>query len=96
MWSEPHRVMEIILNSYKLEPLDGQLLEGEYHVRQLQELIPRDGTELVAQQKEADAKRAEEAATEIEEDPEEDEAVENNDGELQKSSGGDNNEEQEH
>ena len=33
MWSEPRRVSERMLNSYKLEALDGQLLEGEYHVR---------------------------------------------------------------
>ena len=35
MWSEPHRVVEQILNSYTLESLDGQLLEGEYHARRL-------------------------------------------------------------
>ena len=31
MWSEPHRVSERLLNSYKLETLSGQPLDGEYH-----------------------------------------------------------------
>jgi hypothetical protein len=31
MWSEPHRISEWLLNSYRLETLDGQLLDGEYH-----------------------------------------------------------------
>ena len=33
MWSEPCRVSEQILNSYKLETLDGKPLDGEYHAR---------------------------------------------------------------
>jgi hypothetical protein len=52
MWSEPCRVTERILNSYKLETLDGQPLEGEYHARRLRGFAPREGTELAAQQKE--------------------------------------------
>jgi hypothetical protein len=31
MWSEPHRIIEQLLNSYKLETLQGQPLDGEYH-----------------------------------------------------------------
>jgi hypothetical protein len=52
MWSEPHRIREKLLNSYKLETLEGQPLDGEYHARRLREFIPREGTELAAQQKE--------------------------------------------
>ena len=59
MWSEPCRVVERILNSYTLESLDGQPLEGEYHTRQLREFKPREGTELAAQEKEAKARRRE-------------------------------------
>jgi hypothetical protein len=52
MWSEPRRVAERILNSYKLETLDGEPLDGEYHARRIREFIPREGTELEAQQRE--------------------------------------------
>jgi hypothetical protein len=55
MWSEPHRVAEKMLNSYKLETLEGQQLEGEYHARRLREFVPREGTELAAQQKDWEA-----------------------------------------
>ena len=40
MWSEPCRVSERLLNSYTLETLDGQPLEGEYHARRLRGFIP--------------------------------------------------------
>ena len=60
MWSEPHRVLEQMLNSYKLEVLDGQQLEGEYHVRQLREFTPREGTELASQQREVETRRTRE------------------------------------
>ena len=33
MWSEPCRIVERLLNSYKLETLDRQPLDGEYHAR---------------------------------------------------------------
>jgi hypothetical protein len=60
MWSEPHRIAEQLLNSYKLETLEGQPLDGEYHARRLREFVPREGTELAAQQKEIEAKGVEE------------------------------------
>ena len=59
MWSEPHRVLERLLNSYKLETLTGELLEGEYHARRLREFIPREGTDLAIQQKEVEARETE-------------------------------------
>ena len=52
MWSEPHRITEKLLNSYKLATLEGQQLDGEYHARRLRRFIPRKGTELEAQQRE--------------------------------------------
>ena len=56
MWSEPHRIFERLLNSYKLETLDGQQLEGEFHARRLRKFIPtREGTELASQQREMEA-----------------------------------------
>ena len=59
MWSEPHRIAEQLLNSYKLETLDGKLLVGEYHTRRLREFIPREGTKLAEQQKELETRREE-------------------------------------
>ena len=60
MWSEPHRVSERILNSYKLETLQGQPLDGEYHARRLRKFVPREGTELAIQQKKIEERRMEE------------------------------------
>ena len=60
MWSEPHRVSERLLNSYKLETLDGQPVEGEFHARRLRGFVPREGTELAEQQKEVETRRLEE------------------------------------
>jgi len=73
MWSEPRRVSERILNSYKLEALDGQPLDGEYQARRLQEFIPREGTELASQQKEVEKRQTEETGEEeeMEEDTDE-------------------------
>ncbi len=68
MWSEPCRVTERMLNSYKLETLEGQPLEGKYYARRLQEFVLREGTELTSQQKEVKARRVEEInETEVEE-----------------------------
>ena len=64
-------------------------------MRRLREFIPRDGTELVAQQKEVEARRVEEATTEIEGDPEEYEADGSKGEEPQESSEGDKDGEQE-
>ena len=65
MWSEPRRVAERMLNSYKLETLEGQLLEGEYHARRLRGFTPREGTELAIQQEEFEARK-----TQMEKNPE--------------------------
>ena len=71
MWSEPHRVSERMLNSYKLETLDGQPLEGEYHARRLRRSTPREGTELAAQQMEVEAGETGEMVRETERELEE-------------------------
>ena len=68
MWSEPHRIAERMLNSYKLKTLQGQMLDGEYHARRLREFVPREGTELATQQKEAEERRVEELRKEKEMD----------------------------
>ena len=54
-----------MLNSYKLETLEGQLLEGEYHARRLRGFTPREGTELAIQQEEFEARK-----TQMEKNPE--------------------------
>jgi transposase InsO family protein len=66
MWSEPHRIVEQLLNSYKLETLQGQPLDREYHAQRIRKFIPREGTELVAQQKEIETKGKEEDSREKE------------------------------
>ena len=74
MWSEPRRVSEQMLNSYKLETLEGQPLEGEYHTRRLRSFTLREGTELAVQQKEVEERwkngREPEEETEVGEEPE--------------------------
>jgi hypothetical protein len=69
MWSEPRRVLERLLNSYKLETLDGQPLDGEFHARRLRKFTPREGTELATQQKEFEAELITETDSEQESDP---------------------------
>jgi transposase InsO family protein len=51
MWSPPRRIAERLLNSYKLETLEGTPLDGLYHARRLRRFIPREGTSLAAEQK---------------------------------------------
>ena len=51
-WSRPFRVAERIVNSYRLETLDGQAIEGEFHARRLRGFQPREGTQLAREQKE--------------------------------------------
>jgi hypothetical protein len=51
LWSPPRRVTERLLNSYKLETLDGASLDGLFNARRLRGFTPREGTELAAQQK---------------------------------------------
>ena len=59
-WSGPYRVLERLLNSYKLEELDGTPKPGEYNARRLRLFTPREGTELASQQKELEERLAEE------------------------------------
>ena len=47
-----------MLNSYKLETLDGKPLEGDLNARRLRRFIPREGTELAAEQTEFEARLA--------------------------------------
>ena len=51
MWLPPQRIMEQLLNSYKLKSLDGTLLDGLFHTRRLQGFVPREGTMLAVEQK---------------------------------------------
>ena len=85
MWSEPHRVLERMLNSYKLETLGGQVLDREYHARRIWRFIPREGTELTAQQREVEEGRTEENGRQKEEnqaeEPGSEEVEENDDSE---------------
>jgi len=51
MWSPLRRITERLLNSYKLETLEGTPLDGLYHTRHLRGFAPREGTLLAAEQK---------------------------------------------
>jgi hypothetical protein len=51
MWSPPHRIAERLLNSYKLETLEGTTLDGLFHARRLRDFILREGTTLAIAQK---------------------------------------------
>ena len=51
-WTGPYRICEVILNSYKLEELDGTPKPGEYSARRLRMFTPREGTELAKEQEE--------------------------------------------
>ena len=46
-----------MLNLYTLESLDGEQLKGDYNTRRLREFIPREGTELVREQKDFEARQ---------------------------------------
>jgi hypothetical protein len=59
-WSGPYRIQEQILNSYKLEELDGTPRSGEYSARRLRAFIPREGTELARLQREVEERIARE------------------------------------
>jgi hypothetical protein len=49
-WSGPYRIQERLLNSYKLEELDGTPKSGEFSARRLRVFTPREGTELAKAQ----------------------------------------------
>ena len=47
MWSPPCRIVARKLNSYTLETLDGEPMDGLYNARRLRMFEPREGTKLV-------------------------------------------------
>jgi transposase InsO family protein len=51
-WSEPHRVRDCMLNSYKLETVEGLQMDGTFSSRRLRHYIPRAGTPLAKAQAE--------------------------------------------
>lgn len=55
-WSVPRRVKYRLRNLYKLETLEGILLQGEYSARRLRAFIPRTGTKLAKKQEEHEKK----------------------------------------
>ena len=56
LWSPPRRITERILNSYRLEALDGTPLDGLFNARRLRGFTPKEGTALAVQQKEFEEK----------------------------------------
>jgi hypothetical protein len=51
-WSTPCQIQARILNSYKLETLNGIPLQGEFSARRIRAFIPRQGTQLAKDQEE--------------------------------------------
>jgi hypothetical protein len=82
-WSGPYRIQEQILNSYKLENLDGTPRTGEYSARRLRIFVPREGTELARLQKEFEERIAEQEVGESTETEMETEDPNKLDSELQ-------------
>ncbi|GAW06777.1 retrotransposon-like family member (retr-1) partial [Lentinula edodes] len=57
-WSRPYRVVERNVNSYTLQTVDGQLIEGKWFAaRRLREFKPRMGTKLAQEQLEVIRRR---------------------------------------
>jgi hypothetical protein len=50
-WSIPHRIHSRILNSYRLETLQGKPIRGEFSARRLRAFYPREGTKLEEEQR---------------------------------------------
>jgi hypothetical protein len=46
MWSPPHRIVKCLRNSYLLETLDGDPIDGIFNARRLRPFEPREGTKL--------------------------------------------------
>ena len=63
-WTGPYRIRERLLNSYKLEELDGTPMAGEYNARRLRIFFPREGTELAKEQEELERRFAREEGEE--------------------------------
>jgi hypothetical protein len=59
-WSQPHRIKLRLRNSYKLETIGGDEIEGEFNARRLRAFIPREGTRLAEEQRAFDEKSREE------------------------------------
>ena len=60
MWTGPYRIQECLLNSYRLEELDGTPKSSEFSARRLQAFTPREGTELAKAQREIEERLARE------------------------------------
>ena len=66
LWSPPRRIAERLLNSYRLETLEGTLLDGLFNTRHLRGFQLREGMELAMQQKEYEGNLASQASGVVE------------------------------
>lgn len=67
-WSVPRRIKSRLQNSYKLETLEGTVLQGEYSARRLRAFTPREGTELATKQEVYERKLAQQSIEEKEDE----------------------------
>ena len=56
-WSQRYRIRTQIRNSYTLERLNGEEVEGEFSARRLRKFIPREGSWLEKEQREQEEER---------------------------------------
>lgn len=100
-WSVPRRIKSRLQNSYKLETLEGTVLQGEYSARRLRAFTPREGTELATKQEVYERKLAQQSIEEKEdEEPKnivslESQDIEDNDNEEEDEDGDGEEEEEE-
>lgn len=67
-WSVPHRITARNLNSYQLETVTGESIEGNFSARRLRRFYPREGTNLAREQEEVERRCWEEKAKRREEE----------------------------
>jgi hypothetical protein len=65
-WSVPRCIKSRLQNSYKLEALEGTVLQGEYSARRLKAFTPREGMELTMKQEVYERKLAQQSIEERE------------------------------
>ena len=67
-WSGPQRVTSRKLNSYCLETLSGEAIQGTFSARRLRRFVPKEGTRLAEEQEAIEARCAEEERSQKEEE----------------------------
>ena len=67
-WSSPQRITTRNANSYSLETLKGEPIQGRFSARRLRSFIPQDGTKLADEQRRVEERCAESEQRRVKED----------------------------